>query len=162
MTARAFALPLVTVAVAALAPRAVTAQVASGHLSHSARVSPAPLTVSWSMPMNHVTRRVPSWSATDIGLAGGFLALLWVDAAQTRSIARQGWKGFYEVNPILGRQPSVGQINTYTAAAAVATLGVAAILPQRARRWFLAGAVAVEASTVIYMTTSVGIPLTIR
>ena len=115
------------------------------------------------MPMNTVTRRVPSWSATDIGLAGGFLALLWVDAAQTRSIARHGWKdGFYEANPILGRRPTVGQINTYTAAAAVATLGVAAVLPPRVRRWFLAGAVAVEATTVIYMTTSVGIPLTIR
>ena len=114
------------------------------------------------MPLNNVTRRVPSWSATDLGLAGGFLALLWVDAAQTRSIARQGWDGFYEVNPILGRRPSVGQINTYTAAAAVATLGVAAILPPRVRRWWLVGAVAVEASTVIYMTASVGVPLTLR
>src|SRR5262245_2817096 len=156
MTARALTLPLVAVAVVALTPRSAAAQVAS------ARVSPAPLTMSWSMPMNNVTRRVPSWGATDVGLAGGFLALLWVDAAQTRSIARQGWRDHHEVNPILGPQPSVGQINRDTAAAAVATLGVAAVLPPRFRRWFLAGAVAVEASTVIYMTTSVGIPLTIR
>ena len=114
------------------------------------------------MPVNHVTRRIPSWSATDVGLAGGFLALLWVDAAQTRSIARRGWNGFQEANPILGRQPNVGQINTYTAAAAITTLGIAAVLPPKARRFWLAGAFAVEASTVIYMTTSVGIPLTLR
>lgn len=114
------------------------------------------------MPVNNVTRHVPSWTATDIGLAGGFLAMLWVDAAHTRSLARNNWEGFYEANPILGRQPSVGRINTYTAAVAITTLGVAAILPPRARRWWLAGALAIEATTVIYTTTQVGVAFTLR
>ena len=109
------------------------------------------------MPVKNVTRHAPSWSATDIGLASGFLALLWVDAAQTRSLARNNWQRFYEANPILGRQPSVGRINTYTAAAAITTLGIAAVLPARARRWWLAGAFAVQATTVIYTTTQVGV-----
>jgi len=106
------------------------------------------------MPLHNVTRHAPSWSATDVGLAGGFLAMLWVDAAQTRSIARNNWAGFYESNPILGPRPNVGQINSYTAAAAVTTLGVAALLPARARRWWLIGAIAVEAFAVTATTRS--------
>lgn len=114
------------------------------------------------MPVNSVTRHAPSWNATDIGLAGGFLAMLWVDAAQTRSLARQNWVDFYETNPILGHEPSVGKINTYTAAAAITTLGVAALLPPRARRWWLASAFAVETATVIYTTTQVGVAFRVR
>lgn len=88
--------------------------------------------------------------------------MLWVDAAQTRSLARQGWTHFQESNPILGREPSVGRINTYTAAAAVATLGIAAVLPPRARRWWLASAFALEASTVMYTTAAVGVSFRVR
>ena len=114
--------------------------------------------VRWSMPVAKITRHVPNWSATDLGLAGGFLTALWIDAAQTRSLARQNWDGFYESNVILGRNPSEGQINTYSAAAAVATLGVAAVLPERARRWWLMGALAVEVYA-ISGTVRAGVPL---
>jgi hypothetical protein len=106
------------------------------------------------MSLDHVTRHAPSWSATDVGLAGGFLASLWVDAAQTRSIARNNWVGFHEANPLIGPRPSVGQLNTYTAVAAVTTLGIAALLPARARRWWLIGAIALEAYAVTATTRS--------
>src|SRR6267142_1994684 len=125
-------------------------------------IAPAPIGVRWSIPATQVTRHVPSWSTTDVGLATGFLAMLWVDAAQTRSLARQGWTRFQETNPILGREPSVGRINTYTAGAAVATLGIAAVLPPRARRWWLASAFAIQAPTVVYTTTAVGVSFRVR
>jgi hypothetical protein len=157
MRSRARPLLLALFMLSPLATRAATQQLAR---SHAPAVTP--LAVQWSVPTSQVTRHIPSWSATDVGLATGFLALLWVDAAQTRSLARQGWTDFHESNPILGQEPSVRRINTYTAAAAVATLGIAAVLPPRARRWWLAGAVAVEASTVIHNTTSVGVAFTIR
>jgi hypothetical protein len=149
------ALPLAAL-LAALAPATVLAQQAQ-----TTPYSPSPLGVRWSMPINRVTRHAPSWSATDIGLAGSFLAILWVDAAQTRSVARGNWKGFQEANPIIGPRPTVGQINTYSAAAAITTLGVAAVLPARARRWWLIGALAVEAYAVTG-TTSTGISLRIN
>ena len=156
MSRCALTLPLPLAAVlAALAPAAVLAQQA--HTPYS----PSPLGVRWSMPINSVTRHAPSWSATDIGLAGSFLAILWVDAAQTRSVARGNWKGFHEANPIIGPRPTVGQINAYSAAAAVTTLGVAAVLPARARRWWLIGALAIEAYAVTG-TTSSGISLRIN
>jgi hypothetical protein len=155
------ALSLAVVVLASLAARTATGQTLPPD-SRSQSVTPAPFAVRWSMPVNDVTRHAPSWSTTDLGLAGGFLAMLWVDAAQTRSLARGNWDAFYETNPILGREPSVGQINTYTAAAAITTLGVAAILPARARRWWLIGAFAVETSTVIYTTTQMGVGFRIR
>jgi hypothetical protein len=155
------ALSLAVVVFSSLATRSAIGQTQLLN-SRAHSVTPATFAVRWSMPVNNVTRHVPSWSATDLGLASGFLAMLWVDAAQTRSLARQNWDGFYESNPILGREPSVGQINTYTAAAAITTLGVAAILPPRARRWWLIGAFAVETSTVIYTTTRMGVAFRVR
>ena len=139
------AIPLAAV-LASLAPGAVRAQQAQTPYSSS------PVEVRWSMSITSVTRHAPSWSATDIGLAGGFLAVLWVDAAQTRSVARGSWRGFHEANPIIGPRPTVGQVNTYS---------VAAVLPARARRWWLIGAIAIEAYAVTG-TTSSGISLRIN
>ena len=156
MQSRSRLVVLTLLMLASFATRAASQQLAT------ATPVPVPLAVRWSVPTSDVTRHVPSWSATDVGLASGFLALLWIDAAQTRSLARDGWRGFHESNPILGPEPSVGRINGYTAGAAVATLGVAAVLPARYRRWWLAGAFALEASTVIYTTTTVGVSLRVR
>lgn len=120
-----------------------------------------PLTARLSVGLDQLAGHLPRWSATDVGLAGAFVGVLWVDAAQTRSLARGGWKDFRESNPLLGRRPNEGQINTYTAVVAVTTLGVASLLPRRARRWWLAGAVAVEAYTVTH-TTRIGVAIRLR
>ncbi|HYK82202.1 MAG TPA: hypothetical protein VEU55_03585 [Gemmatimonadales bacterium] len=82
-----------------------------------------------------------AWRAPDVALAGAFTAALWIDAAQTREAIRRGYS---ELNPILGRHPSVGQVNTYTALAGLTTLGVAAVAPARKRLWLLAAVLAVE------------------
>lgn len=114
----------------------------------------APAQGNWTTPGQsqlRVAGRVParvSWSATDITLAGAFTAALLIDAGQTRALARDGWQGWRETNPILGPRPSVGRINTYTAATGLTVLGTAAFLPSRVRTWFLWGAFAVEAFTV--------------
>jgi hypothetical protein len=102
------------------------------------------LTAQWSLPVSQVSRRLPRWDAIDVGLAGTAVTLLWVDAAQTRTFARQGWRGVHESNPILGPRPSVGRINLYTAAATLATLGVGSALPQRERRWWFMAAISLE------------------
>src|SRR5437879_12998384 len=112
------AIPLAAV-LASLAPGAVRAQQAQTPYSSS------PVGVRWSLPITSVTRHAPSWSATDIGLAGGFLAVLWVDAAQTRSVARGRWRGCHEANPIIGPRPTVGQVNTRPASAAATAPGIA-------------------------------------
>ena len=101
-----------------------------------------PLRLGKTMPV-----RIP-WTRTDIALAGAFTVTLLMDASQTRGLARGGWQGFREANPLLGRTPSVGRINVYTAVAGVTILGAAAALPARVRPWFLRAAFVIEAFTV--------------
>ena len=119
------------------------------------------LALGWTLGRGDLLGRHDAWGTADVTLAAAFLTTLWVDAAQTRAFARGGWHGFRETNPLLGPRPGVGQINAYTAAAGLATLGVAAVLPARARRRWLAAALAVELYTVAH-TTRMGAALTVR
>jgi hypothetical protein len=115
----------------------------------------------WNGRALMLTSSVParvSWSRTDLALAGAFTAALLIDAGQTRGLAREGWVGFHEGNPLLGRTPSVGRINAYTAAAGFAVLGAAALVPPRARRVLLVAAAAVQAVTVS-RSAAKGIPI---
>ncbi|HVH66727.1 MAG TPA: hypothetical protein VM716_02580 [Gemmatimonadales bacterium] len=89
-----------------------------------------------------------SWNQTHTALAGAFVATLLIDAAQTRELARHGWSGFRESNPLLGDRPSVGRVNSYTAIAGLSVLGAAAVLPPKVRPWLLGAAIAVETFTV--------------
>src|SRR2546428_11477718 len=91
-------------------------------------------------------------------LASVFAMTLLIDAAQTRELARQGWVGFREANPLLGERPSVGRVNTYTALAGLSVLGAAAALPPRVRPWLLAAAIAVQAVT-IHNSMQQGLPI---
>jgi hypothetical protein len=102
-----------------------------------------------------VRRTVPirvSWGSRDLALGSGFTAALLVDAAQTRRLARGGWAGYRESNPVLGPRPSVGRVNTYTAVVGLTVLGVAAVVPKRARPWVLGAALVVEACTLAAMS----------
>ena len=89
-----------------------------------------------------------SWNQTHTVLASAFLVTLLIDAAQTRELARHGWSGFREANPLLGDRPSVGRVNCYTAIAGLSVLGAAAALPPKVRPWLLGAAIAVQAFTV--------------
>ena len=89
-----------------------------------------------------------SWRQSDVALASAFTVALLIDAAQTRGLARNGWRDFRETNFILGSNPTVGQLNTYTAIAGLSVLGAAAALPARVRPWLLGAALAVEAFTI--------------
>lgn len=95
----------------------------------------------------HLPGRV-SWNQTHTVLAGAFVVTLLIDAAQTRELARHGWSGFREANPLLGNRPSVGRVNSYTAIAGLSVLGAAAALPPKLRPWLLGAAIAVQAFTV--------------
>jgi len=95
--------------------------------------------------------RLP-WSQRDRALAIGFAATLLIDAAQTRRLARGGWRDYHESNFLLGPRPSEGRVNTYTAVAGLTVLGVAAAVPKRTRPWVLGAALAVEACTLGIMS----------
>ncbi len=106
-------------------------------------------------PQLELARTVPirvSWSRRDLVLASGFTAGLLVDAAQTRRLARGGWRDYRETNPLLGPRPSVGRVNTYTVVVGLSVLGAAAVAPKRVRPWVLGIAFAVEACTLAAMS----------
>ncbi|HEU5261759.1 MAG TPA: hypothetical protein VFU41_10105 [Gemmatimonadales bacterium] len=115
-------------------------------------VEPLSTRAAAAVPLElRATRTVPvrlGWSATDVTLATAFAAALLIDAGQTRGLAREGWRGWRETNPILGPRPSVGQLDTYTAVTGLAVLGAAAAVPARVRPWLLGAAFAVEAFTI--------------
>jgi len=107
---------------------------------------PPALQLAGSVPV-----RLP-WSPRDRALAVGFVTTLLIDAAQTRRLARGGWRDYEETNLILGRNPSEGRVNTYTAVAGLAVLGVAAAAPKRVRPWVLGVAMAVEVYALAAMS----------
>ena len=118
----------------------------------------APGRAAWStMHLAQLPARV-SWTRSHTALASAFAITLLIDAAQTRELARQGWVGFREANPLLGARPTVGQVNTYTALAGLSVLGAAAALPPRVRPWLLGAAIAVQAFT-IHGSMRQGIPI---
>jgi len=107
-----------------------------------------PARASWSTePLTGLPSRV-SWTPAHTALASAFVVTLLIDAAQTRSLARQGWVDFREANPLLGPRPSVGRVNSYTALAGLSVLGAAAVAPPRLRPWLLGAAVAVQLFTI--------------
>ncbi len=113
-----------------------------------------------SFSTEHLTRlpaRV-SWTPSHTALASAFVVTLLIDAGQTRQLARNGWQGFRESNPLLGERPSVGRVNSYTALAGLSVLGVAAVAPRRLRPWVLGAAIAVQAFT-IHGSVRQGLPI---
>jgi hypothetical protein len=104
--------------------------------------------LAWSTaPIAGLPARV-SWNRSHTALASTFLVGLLIDAAQTRELARHGWAGYREANPLLGDRPGVGRVNTYTAVVGLGVLGAAAAVPPRVRPWLLGAAIAIEAFTV--------------
>jgi len=117
-----------------------------------------PARASWSTEqLTQLPARV-SWTPSHTALASAFLVTLLIDAGQTRELARQGWVGFRESNPLLGERPSAGRVNSYTALAGLSVLGAAAAAPPRLRPWLLGAAIAVQAFT-IQSSVRQGIPI---
>jgi len=73
------------------------------------------------------------WSHGDTVREGVFLGTLLVDWAQTRQIQAHPDR-WHEVNPLIGGQP--GQVNRYFIAGALVHMGVAYLLPPKARKVF--------------------------
>jgi hypothetical protein len=128
------------------------------HVRAPSGVGPLAARVSWSTLGVAALPARRSWTTSHTALASAFTVVLLVDAAQTRDLARRGWPGFREANPLLGPHPSVGQVNTYTALAAAGMLTAAAAAPRRVRPWLLGAALLVEAYTV-RGSAQQGIPL---
>lgn len=83
------------------------------------------------------------WTASEKGWAAAWLATRAVDWAQTRHIARNPAR-FRELNPLLDRHPSLGDVNRYFIVSTAAMLLAAHYLPKYRKGmlqvWFAVGA----------------------
>lgn len=89
------------------------------------------------------------WTKQDTYRQAAVMALLVVDHGQTLNIAKNP-ETFHENNPILGKHPSVAEVNRYFLAAYVLHPTVSAVLPTRQRRWWQWITIGVEAGVVAH------------
>lgn len=80
--------------------------------------------------------------ASTLALAGDWLTT--VDAVRRRN------EGYEERNAILGRHPSVGRVNTYTAGVGLANALIASQLPPKLRKVWLGGFTAMELAAMLH------------
>lgn len=88
------------------------------------------------------------WTKADTAREVAWEVLHLVDWGQTLDIARNPQR-FYEINPTLGRHPSVGKVNLYMGAWAVAHPVVSYILPKKYRLYWQWGTIFVTTGCVI-------------
>ena len=92
-----------------------------------------------------MSSKVIAWDWSDTAMESLYLAAHVADWGQTRDIAQQCGSGTYaETNPIIGRCPSVGRVNTYFFTTALIHAGVATMLPKKYRRLFQVGTLGME------------------
>ena len=94
--------------------------------------------------------RADDWSAADKALLGTALATTAIDWAQTRTIAKNPHIWHEAGNKFfLGSHPSVGRVNTYFAAYAITTVGMAYVLASDYRKLYLGGITLYETYLVV-------------
>lgn len=69
------------------------------------------------------------WTAAEKGLGVAALTLHMIDLGQTRHIAKSGGV-FHELNPVIGRHPSVGRVNGYFLASGLLIASLAHFVPE--------------------------------
>lgn len=74
------------------------------------------------------------WTKTDTAFQVGYSILHVIDWGTTRDIAKNPNK-FHELNPILGKHPSVGEVDTYMTLSLIGHTVVSSLLPSEYKGW---------------------------
>ena len=91
------------------------------------------------------------WTPANRWLAGTTAGLQGLDWLQTLAFRARGDQ---EGNPLLGRTPSEGHINTMIPLGMLATQGIGALLPSGARNVWYGGLSALEVASIIHNLTT--------
>ena len=86
------------------------------------------------------------WTKEDTYRQLAYTAFHAADWAQSLEIASND--DFYERNFILGKHPSEGRVNTYFAATLITNMAISYFLPQKYRKWWQYGTMAIEIGCV--------------
>jgi len=101
-----------------------------------------------------------SWTMQDTLWEAAYLMTHVADWGQTRDISAQcGSGGYYEVNPVIGRCPSMSRVNLYFLSTALLHAGTATLLPKKYRRFFQTSTMVME---IGYITNNYNIGLKVN
>lgn len=93
--------------------------------------------------------RIDPWTTEQKVWAGVSTALILMDWGQTRYISKNPHR-FHETNPLMGRHPTMGEVNRHFALSMAANLAVASLLPSKWRTPWLVGVSGMQAHFVIH------------
>jgi len=104
------------------------------------------IALSALMLLGCTTYRPPKWTKADTVRQGAYTAFHVVDWQQTREVADRN--DFYEMNPILGPNPSRDQVDLYFLGTWVVMTGAAYLLPRPWRERLQYVGIVVESGVV--------------
>ena len=76
------------------------------------------------------------WTKGDTAREATYLTLRVIDWGQTRNIVHREAEGYSETNKILGKHPTINEVDAYMAGAALGHILIAAALPRKWREGF--------------------------
>ncbi len=94
--------------------------------------------------MTSICQAADPWSERDKYLEATYFVFHLTDWAQTRDIESRSNEGYYETNKVLGKHPSLDQVNGYFIATGLLHLGIVHLLPKEYRPWFQIITIGVE------------------
>jgi len=84
------------------------------------------------------------WTKTEIGLQVLSTGLQIIDWGTTLDIVDREDEGYYELNPLLGKHPSKGAVNTYFAISVASNILLSHFLSNDGRKWWLSGRIIIS------------------
>lgn len=97
-----------------------------------------------------------TWTAADTVREQTYVVLHTIDWLQTRTIAKQGWSGRTEMNPLLGLAPSPGKLDALYAATSLGHYWISKAFPGSQRKYWQYITISGEGFAVAY-NHSVGV-----
>lgn len=93
--------------------------------------------------------KADDWTKADTAREAAYLILHIADWGQTRNIVHRRDEGYWEINPALGKYPSIKRVDSYFTFTAIAHIGIAYVLPRGWRESFQYTTSGIEAGLVI-------------
>jgi len=99
------------------------------------------------------------WTKTEIGLQTLSTGLQIIDWGTTLDAVDREDEGYRELNPLIGRHPSRGTVNTYFTISIVSNILLSHFLSNDGRKWWLSGRIIISGYLI---NNNYGIGLTVN
>lgn len=97
------------------------------------------------------------WTKADMNYQVAYTVLHLIDWGQTRYISKHP-NEHYEINPLIGKHPSIGRVNTFMISSLILHTGISYLLPSKYRRMWQISTGTVKSGLIIH-NDSIGIKI---